>query len=353
MSHKVAFSFADGKTLFFDVRANELLLDAALRNGVNIPLDCREGVCGTCQGRCESGSYTQDYVDEEALSADDLAARRMLSCQTRVQSDASFYFDYDSSLCSAGGTTLLSGQVTAVKQVSESTAILHLDASACPGRLDFLPGQYARLKVPGANVWRSYSFANRPNDSNQIQFLIRLLPDGAMSNYMRERCQPGQTIEFEAPLGTFYLREVERPLVMVAGGTGLSAFLGMLDDLANKGGCGQPVRLYYGVTNARDLCELERLKDYEARIANFASEIVVMNPADEWLGKTGLIPEHFDRAFLEASPFDMYVCGPPPMVEAIKTWLANERIDGHRLFYEKFGDSNSGISSNASAAEIA
>ncbi|MFX1671025.1 anthranilate 1,2-dioxygenase electron transfer component AntC [Paraburkholderia sp. A2WS-5] len=340
MSHKVAFSFADGKTVFFDVRSGELLLDAALRNGVSIPLDCREGVCGTCQGRCESGSFTQDYVDEETLSAADVAARKILSCQTRVQSDASFYFDFDSSLCSAGGTTLLTGQVTAVKQVSETTAILHLDASTHPGRLDFLPGQYARVKVPGADVWRSYSFANRPKDDNQLQFLIRLLPDGAMSNYMREHCAPGQTIEFEAPLGTFYLREVERPLVMVAGGTGLSAFLGMLDDLAHKGGCGQKIHLYYGVTNARDLCELDRLKSYEARIANFASDIVVMNPSEAWQGKTGLIPEHFDRATLEASLFDMYLCGPPQMVEAIKTWLASERLDGHRLYYEKFGDSN-------------
>ncbi|MEM5426346.1 MULTISPECIES: FAD-binding oxidoreductase [Paraburkholderia] len=41
-----------------------------------------------------------------------------------------------------------------------------------------------------------------------MQFLIRLLPDGAMSNYMRERCRPGQTIDLEAPLGTFYLRQV-------------------------------------------------------------------------------------------------------------------------------------------------
>jgi anthranilate 1,2-dioxygenase reductase component len=340
MSHKVAFSFADGKTVFFNIRPNELLLDAALRNGVNIPLDCREGVCGTCQGRCESGSYSQDYVDEEALSPEDLAQRKMLSCQTRVQSDASFYFDYDSSLCQSGGTSVVSAQVTQVQQVSETTAILHLDAGAHPRRLDFLPGQYARLQVPETGASRSYSFAGRPNDGNQLQFLIRLLPDGVMSNYMRERCQPGQTIEFEAPLGAFYLREVERPLVMVAGGTGLSAFLGMLDELAQRGGCGQPVRLYYGVTNARDLCELERLKGYAEKIEDFACEIVVMNPAPDWQGKTGLIPEHFDRGFLESNPFDMYVCGPPPMVEAIKRWLAEQGIEGGRLYYEKFADSN-------------
>ncbi|WP_288476507.1 2Fe-2S iron-sulfur cluster-binding protein, partial [uncultured Pseudomonas sp.] len=84
MSHNVALSFADGKTLFIAVKPNELLLDAALRQGISLPLDCREGVCGTCQGRCEAGAYSQDYVDEEALSERDLAQRKMLACQTRV-----------------------------------------------------------------------------------------------------------------------------------------------------------------------------------------------------------------------------------------------------------------------------
>jgi anthranilate 1,2-dioxygenase reductase subunit len=191
MTYKVALNFSDGKTAFFDVHANELLLDAALRNGVNIPLDCREGVCGTCQGRCEFGTYTQDYVDEETLSEDDLAQRKMLSCQTRVQSDASFYFDFDSSLCQGGGTHNVSARVEAVELVSETTAILHIDANAYDIKIDFLPGQYARLKVPGTDEWRSYSFAHHPNAHNKLQFLIRLLPDGAMSNYLRERCVRG------------------------------------------------------------------------------------------------------------------------------------------------------------------
>ena len=141
MNHKVAFSFADGKTLFFPVQANEILLDAALRNGIKIPLDCREGVCGTCQGRCESGDYSQDYVDEEALSSLDLQQRKMLTCQTRVKSDAAFYFDFASSLCNAAGPGQLSGTVSQVTQVSASTAILHLALDPDAPLLDFLPGQ--------------------------------------------------------------------------------------------------------------------------------------------------------------------------------------------------------------------
>ncbi|MBB5416937.1 anthranilate 1,2-dioxygenase electron transfer component AntC [Paraburkholderia atlantica] len=340
MKHKVALSFADGKTAFFDVSPNELLLDAALKNGVNIPLDCREGVCGTCQGRCESGDYTLDYVDDETLSAEDLAQRKILSCQTRVKSDASFYFDFDSTLCEGAGTSTVSASVAGVELVSATTAILRVDARAHARQLDFLPGQYARVKVPGTEDWRSYSFANHPNERNELQFLIRLLPDGVMSNYLRERCKVGDTVEFEAPLGAFYLRQVERPLVMVAGGTGLSAFLGMLDEISAKRKVAHPVHLYYGVTNAADLCETERIDGYKASIEGFAVETVVMNPAPEWAGKTGLIPEHFDRSFLESNGFDMYVCGPPPMVEAIKTWLTEQGIRAYRLFYEKFGESN-------------
>ncbi|MGF6222648.1 anthranilate 1,2-dioxygenase electron transfer component AntC [Pseudomonas sp. YL-218 TE3947] len=340
MSHKVAFSFADGKTLFFPVQNNEILLDAALRNGINIPLDCREGVCGTCQGRCESGQYSQDYVDDEALSADDLRQRKMLTCQTRVQSDAAFYFDFVSSLCNAPGPERLKGIVRAVEQVSPNTAILHLDAGADGQQLDFLPGQYARLQVPGTDGQRSYSFANRPNGSNQLQFLIRLLPDGLMSNYIRERSLIGDEIMLEAPLGAFYLRHVDKPLVFVAGGTGLSAFLGMLDQLAERGGCRHPVHLYYGVRNAADLCETARIAAYAERIPGFRFTPVISDPTPDWSGRRGYITEHFDLAEFRDQDLDMYLCGPPPMVESIKQWLAVQALDQTRLYYEKFTESN-------------
>lgn len=181
MNHKVALSFADGKTLFLPVGHDDLLLDAALRHGINLPLDCREGVCGTCMGRCEAGSYSLDYADEDTLSAADLEQRKVLACQTRVRSDAAFYFDFASTLCHAAAAQAHSGVVRELRLLSEDTALLRLDAGAAGRQLDFLPGQYARLQVPGSDCRRAYSFANRPNPQNHLQFLIRLLPGGAMS----------------------------------------------------------------------------------------------------------------------------------------------------------------------------
>ncbi|WP_213881822.1 anthranilate 1,2-dioxygenase electron transfer component AntC [Pseudomonas sp. dw_358] len=338
MTYKAALSFADGKTLFCTVQKNERLLDAALRSGITLPLDCREGVCATCQGRCESGLYTQDYVDDEALSAADLARHKVLSCQTRLLSDAAFYFDYDSTLCSKAEPGRHRARVTALERPSARTAILHvkLDGEAI---LDYLPGQYARLHIPGTEQSRAYSFANA-SGTGTLQFLVRLLSDGVMSDYLRERCEVGDLIEFEAPLGTFYLRHVERPLVMVAGGTGLSAFLGMLDELAEQGGCGHPVRLYHGVRDVADLCELARIEDYARRITDFTFVPVISQPGAAWAGRRGYIADHLDQAAVGERPFDLYVCGPPPMVESIKAWREAQAAQDARLYFEKFIESH-------------
>lgn len=339
MTHSVALNFADGKTFFISVHEDELLLNAAIRQGITLPLDCREGVCGTCQGQCESGTYEQEYVDEEALSERELAERKILACQTRVKSNAAFYFDHHSSLCNAGESLKITTTVTAVELVSDTTAILHVDASEYQKPLHFLPGQYARLQIPGSNDWRSYSFANRPNSGNQLQFLIRLLPNGVMSNYLREQCQVGQTILMQAPLGSFYLREVERPLVFIAGGTGLSAFLGMLDNIAERPNA-PAVHLYYGVKQEADLCEQQRLQAYSERIPNFHYQPVISQASDSWTGKTGYIQDHLNKNQLAEQAFDMYLCGPPPMIEAVKDWLEDQALQDYRIYSEKFLQSN-------------
>lgn len=340
MTHSVALNFADGKTFFISVHHDELLLNAAIRQGIRLPLDCREGVCGTCQGQCETGRYEQEYVDEEALSERDLAERKILACQTRVKSNAAFYFDHNSDICNTGDTLKIATTVTAVERVSKTTAILHVDASSHQQPLHFLPGQYARLQIPNSEDWRSYSFANRPNPSNQLQFLIRLLPNGVMSHYLREHCQVGHTIFMEAPLGSFYLREVERPLVFIAGGTGLSAFLGMLDNIAEQPNS-PPVQLYYAVSHEADLCEQDRLQTYSDRLPHFHYQPVISQASESWTGKTGYIQDHLNRDQLAENPFDLYLCGPPPMIEAVKNWLGDQSLQNYRIYSEKFLQSNS------------
>src|SRR6266702_5556283 len=74
MSYQIALNFEDGVTRFIECSDGELVSDASYRARINIPLDCRDGVCGTCKSFCESGRYeVGDYVVDEAMTEDEEA----------------------------------------------------------------------------------------------------------------------------------------------------------------------------------------------------------------------------------------------------------------------------------------
>ncbi len=337
MTHRAAMVFQDGVTQFIQVKNNERLLDAAFRHGISLPSDCCQGVCATCRGLCESGDITMDYVDEDALTEDEQAKGYMLACQTTLQSAASFYFDMPSTVCNVAIKPFW-GRVTHLEQVSTAASIIEITLDANQGDLHYLPGQYARLHIPDTNQHRAYSFAKADASSGQLRFLMRLLPTGVMSDYLRERCQIGDLIKLEAPFGAFYLRQVERPLLFVAGGTGLSAFLGMLEKIALSVDT-VPIRLCYGVNQEQDLSEIPRLDALKVKLSDFDYSTIVMHPSDNWQGRQGVVCDLFDSTFL-SQPFDAYLCGPPPMITATQQYLeaglTNNTVAAHQVYFEKF-----------------
>lgn len=334
MTHRAAIIFRDGLTQFIQVEQNEKLLDAAFRHGIQLPLDCREGVCATCRGLCESGTIDMEYVDEDALSDSEVAQGHMLACQTRLQSACSFYFDIDSDICNISQQSYR-GRVSAMSLLSDTVATLEITLEEGEPSLHYLPGQYARIQVPGSEESRAYSYACASVKSATIGFLIRLLPSGLMSDYLRQRCRVGDAISFTAPFGAFYLREVKRPLLFVAGGTGLSAFLSMLENLAEQGDSGQPILLYYGVNRESDLSELARLEAFSQRLSRFSYHAVVVEPGADWQGKRGWVTDALESSLLQ-QPFDAYLCGPPPMIDATCRWLSAQPIAEHKIYFERF-----------------
>ncbi|WP_020397022.1 anthranilate 1,2-dioxygenase electron transfer component AntC [Thiolinea disciformis] len=334
MPHTATLVFRDGHTATIEVRDKELLMDAARRHGVNLPVDCREGVCATCRGICETGKFTLDYVDSDALTKAELAKGHILACQTRLQSDGVYSFDVDSKVCKMA-VGKFQGTVTAIEKVSEAAATLTLALSPSDKPLRYMAGQYARLNIPNTDQWRAYSFANASADTGSLRFLIRLLPSGVMSDYVRERCKVGDVIQMEAPMGVFYLRKIERPLVMIAGGTGLSAFLAMLESLTQQTDLNQAIRLYYGVNQEADLSELQRLDAFKTQLADFDYKTVIMRPSESWQGNKGVVTDILDLDFLQQA-FDAYLCGPPAMIEASRAWLDSHKVAEHHFYFEKF-----------------
>ncbi|MDN5940217.1 MAG: FAD-binding oxidoreductase, partial [Salinisphaera sp.] len=220
MTHNVTVRYSNGVSRQMPVFAGQTLLDAAEAQGVPIVNECRSGICGTCVGTCVRGNY--DLGRTEGLSADERGRKKILTCQTLVKSDCVVDLEYPDD---ANAASLIVGEarITQVEIVSKTTAILRVDAAGLGRKLAFRPGQYAELQVPGTDAWRSYSYAHLPNEGNQLEFIIRLLPGGQMSDYLRERARPSDVIRIRGSKGVFYLRESARPVLLIAGGTGLSA----------------------------------------------------------------------------------------------------------------------------------
>jgi benzoate/toluate 1,2-dioxygenase reductase component len=332
--HTIALNFEDGVTRVIDARDGETVADASYRQGINIPLDCRDGACGTCKCRVTAGAFEEGFYIDEALTEDEAAEGFALACQAVATSDLVVDIAASSAMCKTKAQTY-KARVAVVERLSETTLAFTLEGA---GAVGFLPGQFVNLGVPGTGEARSYSFASAPGDES-LAFLIRDILGGKMSGFIRE-AQPGAAVEFTGPSGSFYLRGVTRPVLFLAGGTGLAPFLSMLRQMAAKGTGGQPVHLVYGVTRDADLVEVATLEALAAELPGFTFVTVV---ADEASGhaRRGYVTDHLEAGQLNDGEIDVYLCGPPPMVDAVRAWLKAQGIEPAAFHTEKFAVSGS------------
>ncbi|MFI5319761.1 MAG: 2Fe-2S iron-sulfur cluster-binding protein [Myxococcota bacterium] len=332
MKHRVTIRYSDGAQRVVEAAPGETLLDVADAHGVPIVSDCRSGVCGTCVGRCASGRYAMG--DALALSRQEKERGWVLACQMRPQSDCVIELDYGQGRNAA---RLVSGEAVlrSIEQLSPRVARLVLDVSRLPEPLAFRAGQFAQLRVPGTDQWRSYSFAHAPRACAEVEFLVRLLPDGVMSGYLRERARSGDPIEIRGAKGAFHAQPSARPTLLIAGGTGLSAILAIAEELLRE----QPPRLVlldYGVREEADLVLLSRLEEMRSRCATFRYECSVEQPSPTWRGRVGSVVDLLDAEELRAREVDVYACGPAPMVDSVRDWLDARALRPAGFFHERF-----------------
>ncbi|NWL77429.1 NADH oxidase [Pseudomonas taiwanensis] len=335
MTHKIALTFEDGVTRFIDATPSETVADAAYRQGINIPLDCRDGACGTCKCFAEAGRYDlgQDYI-EDALSEDEAAQGYVLTCQMRAESDCVVRVPASSDVCKTQQASF-EASISAVRQLSDSTIALSIKGESL-SKLAFLPGQYVNLKVPGSEQTRAYSFSSLQKDG-EVSFLIRNVPGGLMSSFLTGLAKAGDSMSLAGPLGSFYLRDIRRPLLLLAGGTGLAPFTAMLEKIAEEGS-EHSLHLIYGVTHDHDLVEMDKLEAFAARIPNFTYSACVANAESSYPQK-GYVTQHIAPNHLNDGDVDVYLCGPPPMVEAVSQYIREQGISPANFYYEKFAAS--------------
>ena len=339
MPHKIALNFEDGTTRFIDADVSESIADAAYRRGINVPLDCTNGVCGTCKAFRQSGAFDPGSYIEDALSDAEAAEGYVLCCQAKAKSDMVIDVLASSDACKVKPKDTM---VEIVKVEALSAHRMKLSVKPLEGALPmFLPGQYVNVTARNETVTRPYSFTSAPG-ADVATFLIRNVPGGKMSGYLEAKAKRGDRLFLNGPFGSFYLRALRRPILFFAGGTGIGPILSMLEFLAARGAKDQSVRLVYGVRDDADLVEVDRIEALRARVPNFTYDTICSGRGSRH-PLTGHVTDHFSADALNSGDVDVYLCGPPEMVESGRQHVANLGLSPANVHFEKFAPASEAL----------
>ena len=255
-----------------------------------------------------------------------------MACQCKPTSDAVFKIAASSDVCKTQ-IHKFEGTLSRVENLSDSTITFDIQLDEGQPDSHFLAGQYVNVGIPGLEETRSYSFSSKPGN-RLTGFVVRNVPNGKMSDFLSKNAKAGDKMTFTGPFGSFYLRDVARPVLMLAGGTGIAPFMSMLQVLEEKGS-EHPVRLVFGVTNDFDLVALEKLNELQDKFPWFEYRTVVAHE-DSQHERKGYVTGHVDNEWLNAGEVDIYLCGPVPMVEAVRGWLDSAGVKPKNFLFEKF-----------------
>ena len=339
MSYQVELK-TSGKT--FSVEADETVLEAALRQSINLPYGCKNGACGSCKGRLLTGKITHGDHSQSALSPADETAGATLLCCAHPQTDLLI----EVREVQGGGdipVRKVPCRINTIKFASDDVAILQLQLPASE-RFQFLAGQYLEFLLKD-NKRRAYSIASAPHEEGSLELHIRHLPGGLFTDPLFGQTADGKQIKekdilrFEGPLGSFFLREdSKKPIIFLASGTGFAPIKAMLTSIQNKK-IDREIHFYWGGRRPKDLYMDSLCQEFTHTIPGFHYIPVISEalPEDGWQGRTGFVHRAVMHDFSDLSSYQVYACGAPIVIAAARTDFVKEcRLPEEEFFADSF-----------------
>ena len=319
----------------FTARDGETVLEAALRSGLVLPYGCRNGACGTCKGKLLGGEIRYRDIPLTGITPEERKSGSVLFCQALPASDLVIE---TRRIHSKGFPPIhrLPCRVDRLEKCNDNILRLYLKLPATE-QFHFLPGQHIDVIMPDG-VRRSYSLANAPHVHDHLELHVRHYPGGHFSEYAFTNLEEKTLLRIEGPLGTFTLREdSDRPMIMVAGGTGLAPIKSIIEHILHKQ-IGREVYLYWGARTARDLYLHDLACQWAGRHEHIRYIPVLSEQCREgqWSGRRGLVHETVLEDFPDLSGYEVYTCGPPPLVHAVKDTFIRHGLSPEFIYSDSF-----------------
>ena len=213
----------------FAVNCDEVILEAALRQEIWLPHACRGGTCGSCRATIVAGAVT--YDSSSPLRVRQAKSEAYLCCAKPL---GDIVVDVAELAARPIGAMLRRpARVSAIVKPSRDVAIVTLRPPP-NATISFRCGQYISLVGDDGRL-HPFSIANAPRQDGTLELHIGRVPDGPFTTHVHERTRPGDILRFEGPFGEFgFSDSIERPAILVAGGTGIAPIKAMLE-FANAG----------------------------------------------------------------------------------------------------------------------
>lgn len=318
-----------------EVAGGQTLLSSLYANEIFIPSACGgKGSCGHCKITVTAGGGPVLPTETPYLTRKEIRSNLRLACQVKIREDV--YVRIPSDLLN----------VKMFSATVESTIELTRDIKEIRMRLDDpseiiqRPGQYVQIKAPSpdGDVFRAYSISSPAYEHNVVELVVRLVPGGIGSTYLHN-LKEGETVNFTGPYGEFVLSEdptVE--IVCVGGGCGMAPMKNIIYTIYER----WPDRscwLFFGCRTTKDIFYLEEFQQLSRKHLNFYVVYALSDELDEneqWDGETGFIHLAVDKYLTTKAVRQAFLCGPPPMIEAVMRVLEEKGVNQDDIFYDEF-----------------
>ncbi len=321
------------KTL--DVDGGQTLLSALYGHKVFIPSACGgKGSCGHCKVAVLEGGGPVLPTETPYLTRTEVRSGLRLACQVKIRQDIQIRIP-DELL----SVKLFTASVESTRSLTHDIKEIRLTLIE-PAEISQRPGQYVQIQAPSPEgpVFRAYSISSASYEHNVVELNVRLVPGGIGSTYLHS-LQVGDEVTLTGPYGEFVLNEEpETEIVCVGGGCGMAPMKNIIYSLYER----WPQRtcwLFFGCRTPNDVFYLEEFRALAAqhpqlRVIYALSDIP--SASSDWDGETGFVHLAVNKHLEPDVKRQAFLCGPPPMIDAVTTVLHQKGLQPKDIFYDKF-----------------